>query len=191
MDLGRLVQQLKNGDDTAGPLLVSIVGPMLTGYAEDIASDLPQADREAAVEKAIETAIRRIDRYDPSKGTFPAWVRAFVKHAVSDWRGEHPLGAPAEFSAAADVSDRAQVDDAESEIDDLIKPYSAALAALVMTATGPEQLLIRLRFEEGLTHAQIAARLGVSEVACRKRLERLLGNLRARAAADSDLSRFV
>lgn len=189
MDLGRLVEQLKAGDDTAGPLLVSIVGPMLMGHVDDIASDLPQVDREAAVEKAIETAIRRIDRYDSAKGTFPAWVRAFVKHAVADWRRGHPVGAPAAFSAENETA--SQPGDDPAELDDQGKPYSAALAALVLTATGPEQLLIRLRFEEGLTHAQIAARLGVSEVACRKRLERLLGELRARAAADTDLSRFV
>lgn len=190
MDLGRLVQQLKEGDDTAGPVLVSIVGPMLTGYVGDIASDLPQVDREAAVETAIETAIRRIDRYDSSKGTFPAWVRTFVKHAVDDWRRNHPLGAPAALSAEVAVANQPSANDG-AEPEDEVKPYSAALAALVLTATGPEQLLIRLRFEEGLTHAQIAARLGVSEPACRKRLQRLLASLRERAAGDSDLSRFI
>jgi DNA-directed RNA polymerase specialized sigma24 family protein len=67
MDFDRLIEQLKAGDDTAGPILVSVLAPRLWGYAELIAADLPLADREEVVEKAIETAIRRIDRYDSTK----------------------------------------------------------------------------------------------------------------------------
>ncbi|MHB1929679.1 MAG: RNA polymerase sigma factor [Acidimicrobiales bacterium] len=186
MDIGRLIEQLKAGDDTAGPVLVSILAPRLLGYAEMIANDLPLADREQAVEQAIETAIRRIDRYDPSKGTFPGWVRAFVRHAIGDWRRHHPGGAPLEVDERTDAA--VPTDDTEEEHDN---PASAALTALVFTAPEADQLILRLRYEENLRHAQIAERLGVSEPACRKRLERALERLRSRAAEDPDLNRYL
>jgi RNA polymerase sigma-70 factor (ECF subfamily) len=186
MDIGRLIQQLKAGDDTAGPILVSILAPRLLGYAEMIANDLPLADREQAVEQAIETAIRRIDRYDPNKGTFPGWVRAFVRHAVGDWRRQHPAGAPSQLDQRTDAA--TPEDDTEEEPDN---PASAALTALVFTAPEADQLILRLRYEENLPHTQIAERLGVSEPACRKRLERALGRLRSRAAEDADLSLYL
>jgi RNA polymerase sigma factor (sigma-70 family) len=187
MDIARLIQQLKDGDDTAGPILVSIIAPRLLGYAELMASDLPLADREEAVEKAIETAIRRIDRYDSSKGTFPGWIRGFVRHAISDWRRQHPHGAPAALDRMAELPSPG-IEDSENQPAD---PASAALAALVLTAPEADQLLVRLRYVEDLPHAQIAEQLGVSEAACRKRLERILGRLRARAKDDPDLSRFL
>jgi RNA polymerase sigma-70 factor (ECF subfamily) len=186
LDITRLIQQVRDGDDTAGPILVSVIAPRLLGYAELIASDLPLADREEAVERAIETAIRRIDRYDPSRGTFPGWVRGFVRHAIGDWRRQHPDGAPAALDQIPEHPGP-EVEDPESE---LASPASASLAALVLTEPEPDQLLLRLRFEEGLTHTQIAEQLGVSEAACRKRLERLLNRLRARAKVDPDSSRF-
>jgi len=186
MDVARLIQQLKDGDAAAGPILVSVVVPRLLGYAELIASDLSLADREEAVEHAIETAIRRLDRYDPSKGTFPGWVRGFVRHAVGDWRRHHPGGAPAALDDGAEPV-APQINDAEEEP---TNPATVALTALVLTAPETDQLLLRLRFEEKLPHAQIAQQLGVSEFACRKRLERTLARLRTRAADDPDLSRY-
>lgn len=186
MDIGRLIEQLKAGDDTAGPVLVSILAPRLLGYAEMMAKDLPLVDRERAVEQAIETAIRRIDRYDPNKGTFPGWVRTFVRHAVGDWRRHHPTGAPAQLDERTDAG--GPEDDTEEEHDN---PASAALTALVFTAPEADQLIVRLRYEENLRHAQIAERLGVSMPACRKRLERTLERLRSRAAEDPDLNRYL
>jgi RNA polymerase sigma factor (sigma-70 family) len=186
MDIGRLIEQLKAGDDTAGPVLVSILAPRLLGYAEVIANDLPLADREQAVEQAIETAIRRIDRYDPNRGTFPGWVRAFVRHAVGDWRRHHPTGAPTQLDERTNAA--VPEDNAEEEHDN---PASAALAALIFTAPEADQLILRLRYEENLRHAQIAERLGVSDPACRKRLERALERLRSRAVEDPDLIRYL
>ena len=187
MDVGQLIKQLSDGDDTAGPILVSVIAPRLLGYVDLIASDLPLADREGAVEQAIETAIRRIDRYDSSKGTFPGWVRGFVRHAVNDWRRRYPDGAPAALDLVAERSNPEIVDSEDQSAD----PASAALAALVLTAPEADQLLLRLRFEENLPHAQIAEELGVSEAGCRKRLERTLGRIRSRATNDPDLSHFL
>jgi RNA polymerase sigma factor (sigma-70 family) len=186
VDLALLIEQIRQGDETAGAVLVSIVAPRLLGYADLIAPDLPEADRELAVETAIETAIRKIDRYDESRGTFPAWVRTFVKHAVNDWRRRHPDGAPTELA-----SEPEQPAEPPDERSDLVNPEAVAMAAIVLSESEPNQLLIRLRFVEGLTHGQIAKRLNVTEAASRKRLERLLGRLRRIAAEDPDLTAYL
>lgn len=186
MDLGLLIEQIRQGDETAGAVLVSIVAPRLLGYADLIAPDLPEVDRDLAVETAIETAIRKIDRYDESRGTFPAWVRPFVKHAVDDWRRGHTDGAPAELAGEPE-----QPAGPPDDAGELVNPESVAIAAIVLSESEPNQLLIRLRFVEGLTHAQIAERLNVTEAASRKRLERLLAQLRSTAAGDPDLSGYL
>ncbi len=187
MDVAQLIEQLKRGDDTAGPVLVSVLAPRLLGYADLIAGDFALVDRERAVEHAIETAIRKIDRYDPSKGTFPGWVRSFVRHAVADVRRRQPGGPPMQFDE--EIADVAVPEDGDEE--ERGNPAAGALAALVFTAPEADQLILRLRYEESLLHAQIAEQLGVSEPACRKRLERALERLRNRAKQDPDLNRYL
>ena len=186
MDVAQLIEQLKRGDDTAGPVLVSVLAPRLLGYADLIAGDFALVDRERAVEHAIETAIRKIDRYDPSKGTFPGWVRSFVRHAVADVRRRQPGGPPMQLDE--EIADVAVPEDGDEE--ERGNPAAAALAALVFTAPEADQLILRLRYEESLLHAQIAEQLGVSEPASRKRLERALERLRNRAKQDPDLNRY-
>lgn len=183
MDLALLIEQIRQGDETAGAVLVSIVAPRLLGYADLIGPDLPEVDRELAVDKALQTAIRKIDQYDESRGTFPAWVRTFVKHAVNDWRRRHPDGAPVKL-----VGEPEQPAEPPDDATELVNPQTIAIAAIVLSESEPNQLLIRLRFVEGLTHAQIAKRHNVTEAASRKRLERLLARLRRTAAEDPDLS---
>jgi RNA polymerase sigma factor (sigma-70 family) len=186
MDVAQLIQQVRDGDDTSGPILVSVVAPRLLGYADLIAPDLPQVDREKAVEFAIETAIRRIDRYDSGKGTFPGWVRGFVRYAVRDCRRQRLGGAPIPLDGRLEL---AAPEPHEPETDE--GTSASALAELVLTLPPADQLLLRLRFEEAMTHGQIAVQLGVSESACRKRLERILERFRVRAADDPHLSSYL
>ena len=62
----------------------------------------------------------------------------------------------------------------------------------MLTLSEGDQLLVQLRFTEQLPPpAVIADRLGVSESACRKRLERVLKRLRDRAANDPDLCDYA
>jgi RNA polymerase sigma factor (sigma-70 family) len=186
MDIQKLIEQLRVGDEAAGPILVSIIAPRLVGYAEMIASDLPLADRERIVEIAIESAVSRIDRYDPSRGTFPGWVRAFVANAAKDWRRRFPRGAPAPLDEMTYVAESGA--DLEDEHRELMPD---ALRALLLTSSEADQLMIRLFYQEGLAHASIATQLGVSEPASRKRLERAITRLRGRAIEDPDLVRYL
>lgn len=190
MDIEGLIEQLRRGEPSAGPILVSLVAPRLLGYAAQIAPKLSEADHEMIVEEAIERAITKIDRYDPARGTFPAWARSFVRFSVLRWHREHPDGPPGEladdFSDAASKADR-PCDDAADESADLGR-ISSALAALVLSEPEASQLLLRLRFAEQLPHEEIAKQLGVNPAACRKRLERVLRKLHENAMNDPDLA---
>ncbi len=53
MDHAVLIEQIRQGDETVGAVLVSVVAPRLLGYADLVAPDLSQADREEVVEAAI------------------------------------------------------------------------------------------------------------------------------------------
>jgi RNA polymerase sigma-70 factor (ECF subfamily) len=176
VDLAVLIEQIRQGDETAGAVLVSVVAPRLLGYAGLIAQDLSDADREQVVEEAIEKAIRKIDQYDESRGTFPTWVRAFVRHAAGDWRRQHPGGAVGEVKREREQP--VEPPDEQSKQ----RPKIVALRAIVMSEPLPDQVLLRLRFEEGLSHAQIARELNLTPAAARKRLGRILERLRGKAA---------
>jgi RNA polymerase sigma-70 factor, ECF subfamily len=156
-----LVRQLREGDDRAAAFLVSLHAPRLFGYARAIAPDLSDTDRQFVCDIAVETAVRRIDRFDGERGTLERWLRPFVRHAVQDWRGtnEHLSELPAEplSSTTSESTDPAR---------ELARQRVAeAISELSVT----DQLIIGLRDQEQLTYLEIATRLGVSEAACRQR----------------------
>lgn len=184
MNVGELVDRLVRGDETAGPILVSVVAPRLLGFAHAIGRGLSDVDIEAAVEKAIETSIRRIDRFDQTKGTFVGWTRTFVRNEILETRRQQAkfLDQLSEKASALYSAPGADDDDEPA-----VSPQVAAMAALVLTESEADQLLIQLRFHELLDHKEIAKVLGVTPEASRKRLQRLLERLRQRALDDPDL----
>jgi RNA polymerase sigma factor (sigma-70 family) len=193
VDVNQLVAQLRAGDDSAGAILVSVVLPRLLGYAAVSAPDMSIVDQELVVERAIEKAIEQLDRYDSTRGTFVGWVRGFVRYGIADWHREQPgyrKDLPEDLPDPTSDTDGAATPGSGGE-DDTADARSAALASLVLTLSEGDQLLVQLRFTEQLPHAVIADRLGVSESACRKRLERVLKRLRDRATNDPDLRDYA
>jgi RNA polymerase sigma factor (sigma-70 family) len=182
MDLDALVEQLRNGDASAGPMLVSIIAPRLLGYAAHLANDMSEADHEEIVEHAIEKAILKIDLFDPGRGTFSGWARTFVKNEVANWRRNRS-------GSAIPVADATPADLTETVPTGIEQPTprDVAITALVLGLPEPSQLLLRLRFVEGLDHNAIANELGNKPAAVRKRLQRLLETLREQASHDPDL----
>jgi len=180
VDIEELVAQLRAGEPSAGPILVSLVAPRLRGYADQLAPDLGEADREAIVEAAIEKAVDKIDQFDSGKGTFPGWVRRFVYHEVATRRRSHPVSGVEFLEPVAGLTD--------DEPDSPPNATALAMTVLVLTLPEPSQLLLRLRFAEHLDHAAIAERLGIKPDASRKRLERVLKDLRERSKNDPDLA---
>ena len=182
MDLDALIEQIRRGDPSAGPILVSIVAPRLLGYTAHLARELSEPDHEAIVEAAIEKAILKIDQFNPERGTFTGWVRTFARNEVATWRRSHPgPNVPVNEETLELADDQAPTDD------EAASPRDIAITALVLDLPEPAQLLLRLRFAEGLDHIAIAELLDVRPDAARKRLQRILQTLRERAADDPDL----
>jgi len=184
VDLHQLIDQLRKGEKSAGPILVSVVGPMFAGYVNAIASDLPLPDRERAIETAIERAVDKIDHYDEMRGSFPAWTRTFVRHAVADERRRSLEGAP---EVVLEDLPQPSIFDSSSRSEDELAALSEALDSISPT----DQLILRLRFVEQLSHAEIAGVLGVSEAASRQRTARAIARLRVAAEAAPELATYM
>src|SRR5712691_5078634 len=81
-----LIQGVKDGDPLAAAWLVSLYGSKLLGYCRTVAPDMGDADREGICEIAVETALRKIDDFDPARGSLQGWLRGFVRNGVLSWR---------------------------------------------------------------------------------------------------------
>ncbi len=181
MDLERLIDQIREGDPASGPVLVSFLAPRLASYLSKSAAYLSEEDRTQIAERTVEQAVRNIDKYDPDRATFFAWVRGIARHAVQQWHRDHPgLQSRPLFGFE-------RAEDEELQPSAATPQLVAALNELIDTEPEATQLLLRLRFTEGLPHEAIASALGVSSAATRKRLERAMKRLRERAADHPDL----
>ena len=184
MDENELVRQLREGDDKAAAFLVSLLGSKLVGYARDIAGDLSDTDRLLICDIAVETAIRRIDRYDSERGSLERWMRAFVRHAAMDWRRSHHR-----LEELRD-DDRFN-DEGTNEPDPLRERALLRVAEVVRTLSDTDQLIIGLRDQEGLSYAEIAGRLVVEESACRQRHLRAVRRLAHQLETDESIQAIL
>ena len=177
MDDEELIRAARNNEAFAGPFLVSLYGPKLAGYCRSIASDLSDTDREHAIANGIERAVRRIETYDPDRGSLLAWLRPFVFHATQDWRRTNARLSMYELT---DVPGEAPPDD---------QPEAASPAADAVRDAFPrlstaDQIVIVLREYERRSVGDTAAILRISPAACRQRHHRALARLGAFLTTD-------
>ncbi len=123
---------------------------------------------EEVVAVAFERALRRTRRFDPSRGTPRGWLFGIARNAALDElrRGRRRAALPAEPETpeegdlAEDAARRATV--------------RAALAGLEPR----DREVVALRFHGGLSQAELAQVLGVTETAAATRLHRAVTRLR-------------
>ena len=138
-------------------------------YVASLLRDGPAAEEVTAT--AFERAYRKRSRFDPRRGEPRAWLFGIARNAALDelrrrGRQAELTAEPADLAAAP-----AHESAAESE---RRLAVSAALGALE-----PRQReLIALKFFAGLTNAEIAAVLGLSESNAGTRLHRAVTKLR-------------
>lgn len=188
VETGELVGLVKTGHPTAAHMLVSTCGVRLGKYARLVAPELSDTDRELACEKAVEAAVRAIDRYDPALGTFDTWLRGFLRNALRDLR-KAPRAVPIDPSELAEMRSFAleRSEDSQSDVTDA----AIRIAALVKQLPDTDQLMIRLRDYECLPYVSIAEMLDASEVACRQRHLRARSRLRKIAQSDPIISAYL
>lgn len=183
MDDSELIRAVRENESYAGPFLVSLYGPRLAGYCRSIAPDLGDTDRELAIENGIERAVRRIEAYEPDRGSVLAWLRPFVLHATQDWRRSNVQLSRYDSADLVDVAAPSPVDVIQPPA-----PESAQAAEAVRTAfrqlSVPDQVVIVLRNYEQHPVQHTAEILGISVDACRQRHHRALTRLKAFLEAD-------
>ncbi len=186
MDYERLLGAARRGEAWSGTALVTVLMPMLIRYSEDVGSDLGPADRESAVETAVLKAVDRLERFDPSAGSFPAWVRGFLRHELATIRRTRGGIRPTDLNELAEaLTVSSGTDSPEND--------RHSLTSFLLELSLADQVIIALRDFEGLTYAQAAERIGggVSEVACRVRHHRALARLKKLLLESTDYAHLL
>jgi RNA polymerase sigma-70 factor, ECF subfamily len=138
-------------------------------YAAGLLRDRSAAEEVTAT--AFERAFRRRKRFDPERGSARAWLFGIARNAALD-----------------ELRRRKRHTELAEEAQDAASPSPAQLAeegstrATVRTALAAlesrERELVALKFFAGLTNAEIAGVLGVSESNAGTRLHRVITKLR-------------
>lgn len=190
-----LIRAAQAGEDYASAFLVSRYGPEVLGYCRSLASDLSDVDCERIVEIAIETAVRKIDRFDPARGKFGVWIRTFVLNAVRDWRRGHARldsfddedrfgpGPATDALGVLMSGDQTSNKDKEGTVDRLAPVREAVREALPKMRLN-DQIILAMRDMEGRIVEETAASLKISPDACRQRHSRAKKRLRDKLRDD-------
>ena len=178
-----LIAALEEGRPWVAHALVTTVTPVLLGYASLIGGGVSQADQEMAVEAAIARGVSRIDKFDPTRGTFAGWLRPFVRHAISDIRRQ---GRPVESLGSRDIPEPETNPQEQSNTEE-----QDAVARAVHQLRPTDELILRLRETEQLTYEQCAERIGgVTANACRVRHHRALRRLADLLSSEPALAHY-
>lgn len=151
-----------------------LYGPVMGYLAARLAS---REDAEDLCSVIFMRFLRRLDRFDPDRGSVLGWILAMARHATIDhYRAQRPTESrnlSLEESAAeieAPDSDALQL---------LIDDESAQLLHGVLRAESAElREMFSLRFAQGLRYAEIAQHMGLSESAVKQRFSRTMRELR-------------
>ena len=163
-----LIRRAQAGELSVAPLLVSVFGDRLLGYARSHAPDLTDSDREQIVELAVEAGVRAMGNFDPAKGTPFSWFRQQIRYRTLDWRRTKPqmVEAPQDIGIPEGPS-----------------PEDESLRSSVQTALGKlsknDRQILALRSAEQLAYEDIGHRLGIKPDTARQRHKRALAHLRA------------
>ncbi|HEY5976269.1 MAG TPA: sigma-70 family RNA polymerase sigma factor, partial [Solirubrobacterales bacterium] len=137
-------------------------------YAAGLLRDSAAAEEVTAV--AFERAYRKRARFDAGRGEPRAWLFGIARNAALDelrrrGRQAEMTAEPADDAPAAGES----ADQRERRL---------AVSAAISGLAAEERELVALKFFAGLTNAEIAAVVGISESNAGTRLHRVLGKLR-------------
>jgi RNA polymerase sigma factor (sigma-70 family) len=140
----------------------------LYAYAAGLLRDATAAEEVTAV--AFERAYRKRSRFDPGRGNPRAWLFGIARNAALDELRRRRRQATLTAEPAA-VDGEAERSFERSE-------RRLAIASAVERLGTRERELVALKFFAGLTNAEIAALLGISESNVGTRLHRIVNKLR-------------
>jgi len=164
--LARLVRRAQRGDARAFSALFAALHPVVHGYLA--ARVRVRADAEDLTAVTLHRFVERLDRYDATKGGVKAWVMTIARNVFIDHlrktRKTEPLADVEHLLADARFSPEGP------EVDPRLVQVADALAEFPPTT----REMFALRYGDGLTVAEVAAVLDISEAAAKQRFSRTL-----------------
>jgi len=132
------------------------------------------AEAEDIAQEALLKAIRKLDAYDPARGSIEAWLWSIVVSAARD-AGRAAGRRLALWERLTRLPEQSEsIETIESIVLD------AQLLDAVRGLPSRDRTLIALRFGAGLDHAASGAAVGISAAAATMALRRALHHLRRR-----------
>lgn len=181
-----LLAGLRARDERALVELVELVTPWLLAVAEAMLTDRDEA--EEVVQETFTIAWRRIDLFDAASGRLVPWLLRITRNrAVDRLRARRRQVEKVRRLEAHGALGTGSV--AATEPDESAAPGWHVHTAVhhALAALPPEQReVVQLAYFEGLTHSEIAGRLGVPLGTVKTRLRLAFDKLRAGLASIRD-----
>jgi len=143
--------------------------PRVYGYVASLLRD--RAAAEDVTSQAFERAYRKRRSYRPGRGTREQWLFGIARNAALDELRKRKRRA----TLAAEPEDLASLS-VEQDVERALR--RAAVRGALSALEPRERDLIALKFAGGLTNAEIAEMLGVSESNAGTKLHRAISKLR-------------
>jgi len=162
----------RSGDRNAVGRLLARIGPRL--HSAVLSAGVPPDEAEDAVQEAFARALAhwRDARSDEERA---GWLAAIARNVAVDWRRRRDR----ERAHRRDLEDLASDGAAGGDGDDA--PVTGASGASAIPGLAADaSALLALRYRDGLTGREIAARLGLTLEAAKKRLQRARADALAR-----------
>ena len=172
--LRRLVERARAGDREAFRKLYAALYPRVRGYAGRRVQG--EADADDLTARVFHKLLEGLREIDPRLGVTGWALRCARNLLIDDARRRRPN---------ASLEDAALVEPRTPLADLLVKERLGAAAAGLAALPESDRELLALRFGDGLSHGEIAALLGLSSAAVRKRCSRALREVREALAAGS------
>jgi RNA polymerase sigma-70 factor (ECF subfamily) len=173
-DPERLLRETARGSESAFKALLERFAPLVFGIALRVCEDRSLADEVA--QEAFLDLWRTAARYDAAKGSAQAWIVTIAhRRAVDCVRAEHARTRRERQSRA--LLPMVEFDQVTEEIE--ARGERELLRGCLGRLTRIQRESIHLAFFDGLTHAQISAKLQVPLGTAKARLREGLGKLKA------------
>jgi RNA polymerase sigma factor (sigma-70 family) len=148
--------------------------------ADRPATERSESAREAVNEVTIRALEKRVE-YDANAGAVAAWLHGFMNNVLLNTaralrrRPKQPPGDQAAWDRLATELSPAAAETASDRLD---------AVGILSRLTVDQRTILELRYSEGLEHADIATRLGISSVCARVRVCRALAAAKAVAGVN-------
>lgn len=171
MQAREIIELIKRRDEKGAALLLRHYAPLMRYIIAPILQN--EQDREECVSEAAMRVWDRIEQFDPSRGSWNAWLTALTRNAALDKARKNKS-----IVSSEEVSSEAP--SAEPTPEELIvkKEREAALRDALSRLSVQERALFYRKYYYLQSTAQIASELGMTERAVEGRLYRLKKQLR-------------